>query len=484
MYPDEAMDGTNALQVIAGAGPQVFFPQNSGREGLFMDLQAVALLVFGQREPWVLRSVSGVFGILIVLGMFLFIRAFLDGDVSAQKSSQATFIAYGGAFFAATSFWLINFSRIGFRAIMAPAFLVWTVYFLVRALKNYRQKHSSQPQSSTRGAVFLLMAGVVYGLGMYSYIAYRVTPLLIIFLFLLLRRLYALPWRQIMRSFIIFSSAAFLTALPLLIYFIHHPADFFGRTSELSIFATPAPWQELFSNILKTAGMLIVSGDMNWRQNISGSPALFWPVALFFCIGFGGMIAALVSHSVRVQYRHYRQIFFLAIFMVVWTLISFLPVIFSNEGIPHALRSILMIPAVFGIAGIGVYGAYDFLRDTISFKILSVFGILSGVGLIIYAFFSYFIVWAQNPAVADAFNARSVAIARQIDQIPTSLPTYVVVNIPGTLVDGIPVSAQTVMFMTDTYNTALQQQKNIHYVTEADEKNIPADAAVFYLEEQ
>ena len=44
LYPDEAMNGNNALQALRTAPPaggfKVFYPENAGREGLFINIQA------------------------------------------------------------------------------------------------------------------------------------------------------------------------------------------------------------------------------------------------------------------------------------------------------------------------------------------------------------------------------------------------------------------------------------------------------------
>jgi hypothetical protein len=45
--------------------------------------------------------------------------------------------------------------------------------------------------------------------------------------------------------------------------------------------------------------------------------------------------------------------------MLVWLVVSAVPVVLSKEGIPHALRSSLMIPAVFIIAFAGAKLAYQ-----------------------------------------------------------------------------------------------------------------------------
>src|SRR3990167_4438131 len=91
LYPDEAMNGNNALQAFSvgdfsaqgarlpdGQGPvsgwKVFYPENNGREGLFINIQALFLKFFGVNEPWVLRLPSAIFGILTVLGIYFLSR--------------------------------------------------------------------------------------------------------------------------------------------------------------------------------------------------------------------------------------------------------------------------------------------------------------------------------------------------------------------------------------------------------------------------
>lgn len=125
LYPDEAMNGNNALESF-----KIFYPENNGREGLFINIQAVFLKVLmalfnSTPEPWMLRLPSALFGILTVLGIY-----FLGKELFNKK------IALLSSFFLATSFWHINFSRIGFRAIMASFFLIWAIYFLIKSLNS------------------------------------------------------------------------------------------------------------------------------------------------------------------------------------------------------------------------------------------------------------------------------------------------------------------------------------------------------------
>ena len=66
LYPDEAANGVNALQVLDNADFKVFYPENNGREGFFINLQALSVQVFGT-TPWALRAVSALVGTLTIL---------------------------------------------------------------------------------------------------------------------------------------------------------------------------------------------------------------------------------------------------------------------------------------------------------------------------------------------------------------------------------------------------------------------------------
>src|SRR3990167_5244896 len=169
LYPDEAMNGNNALEAIRTGTFKVFYPENNGREGLFINIQALFLAATGIREPWMLRLPSALFGILSVLGAFYLFR-----ELARTSELKNDFlIGFLGSFLLATSVWHIIFSRIGFRAIMAPLFLIWALYFLIKAVRS---------SSSRSYFLFSIFSGISYGLGFYTYIAYRITPLLLLLL--------------------------------------------------------------------------------------------------------------------------------------------------------------------------------------------------------------------------------------------------------------------------------------------------------------
>lgn len=447
LYPDEAMNGNNALEALKTGNFKVFYPENNGREALFINIQAFLLDLVGEREPWVLRFPSAVIGTLTVVGFFLLLFEFS----LLMRLHSPLVLSFLGSFFMATSFWHILFSRIGFRAIMAPFFLIWAGYGILIAFR----KHWS------RGAFF---GGLALGLGAHSYIAYR--GMIFVFLSLIPRfRERKAFWHL---SFL-FAGAALVAVLPLLAFFFGSPADFLGRTAQVSVFSSETPIYDLAKNLGLTLQMFFWSGDGNWRHNLAGEPQLFLPVALLFL------------HGVLIAVR--RQTVF-DYFFGSWFLLGLLPVIVSNEGIPHALRSILLIPPAFAFAARGGYGIWEWWELRRMPKAVTALAAAMALSILfLQAGYIYFWRWAPHGETYNAFSGRSLELGRSLNT-EASYERYVVVA-GGTLVRGIPMPAQTIMFMTDTFLTEGQEKKKIRYLTQAEYEELKSSLdpkAVFFAD--
>ncbi|MFA5084100.1 MAG: glycosyltransferase family 39 protein [Candidatus Paceibacterota bacterium] len=456
-YPDEAMNANNGIEAWETGDLKIFYPENNGREGLWMNIVGFLTFKFGH-EPWIPRAVAAGFGLFTVLGVY-----FLAKELFSRK------IALLSAFFLATSFWHINFSRISFRAILAPFFLVWALYFLVKFLKEARSN------GKTKNILLAVTGGIFYGLGVHTYIAYRVTPVLILLILFFYwfqnkdrdyRRKIAIP----VACFLI---SAFIAAAPLLWYFLNNPQDFLGRTSQISVFNSPSPVKALAINTFKTLGMFNFTGDNNWRHNYAGRPELFWPVGILFLLGIFLGIKAIIKKKRIFEYT----------VLFGWLVLAALPVIVSNEGLPHALRAILMAPPVFILAGIGGIWLYKIFFGMIqNKKALNIFVFVFLSLLVFEAYTTYFILWGQNRNAAGAFSADYMAIGRQLNALPKETPKYVIVKASGALVNGIPMPAQTVMFITDTFSPEKQKEKNIFYVLPEQINQIPENGYKVILE--
>ncbi len=479
LYPDEAMNGNNALEALVTSKPvggyELYYPENNGREGFFINIQAQFLRFLvpwngGLPEPWMLRLPSVIFGSLTVFGLY-----FLGRELFSRR------VGLIASFLIATSFWHIMFSRIGFRAIMAPFLFVWGAAFFLLAIRKATttsipdgdgaQNGSARWSWSVRAWLLSLFAGVVFGLGFHTYIAYRITPLILLATIPFFRR--TPNFSKIAGMFVL---GAFLAGLPIGLYYLAHPADFLGRTAQVSVFSSSEPLRDLGLNIAKTIGMFFVAGDFNQRHNLSGVPELFFPIGIFFIIG-----------TVIVAKGFWRE--FSKLFIVLAFLLMMLPVVISNEGLPHALRAILMIPPVMLAAALGAQWSYEkvtaFARPRLSGMYYRSFAqALVAAGFVVLtaqAAHQYFVLWANHPDTPGAFSANYVDIGREIRALPADVPKYVVVHAGGVDVRGFPTAAQTVMFMTDTFTPDKQIGKNVHYVLPDAIANIPVGASIFEI---
>ena len=172
------------------------------------------------------------------------------------------------------------------------------------------------------------------------------------------------------------------------------------------------------------------------------------------------------------------------VILFAWLIIAALPVVISNEGLPHALRAILMVPPVFILAGFGGIWMYEKILATInSSKInllhwgVAIFIII----LIIQSYQSYFIDWGKNPNVQGAFAADYVQIGRELNKLPKETPKYVIVEAGGADVRGIPMPTQTIMFITDTFTPKKQKEKNIFYILPDKINQIPQNSYTVIL---
>lgn len=473
LYPDEAMNGNNAVEALEIRDWKVFYPENHGREGLFINIQSWLIGLIGligpigpigsMPQPWVLRLPSAIFGILAVLGLYLFTKELFRVNSRLDPHFFASKVALLSSFLLATSFWHVNFSRIGFRAIMAPAFLTWSLYLLLKSFNLTScddvniAKNKFWSSQDLKNYGLAVLAGLIYGLGFYSYIAYRATPLLIIFLgyFYILRTSDVPNIRNNrLKTFLIFTVVAAIATAPLGYYFWNNPQDFFGRTAGISVFNSPTPLRDLGFNILKTAGMFNVVGDFNWRHNIAGRPLLFWPVGILFLIGLISPIRTINPISRWLS--------------LIWLIVTALPVVISNEGLPHALRSLLMATPVFVLSAIGGLKIYELLKLKLAQPLLLSTCYLLFSLLVFESYVTYFITWGQNPNVKNAFAYNDYVIAQYLNSSPKELSKYVALNekVSGAIERDNPISLQSILFLTDTFINEKRKEKNIIYLTE------------------
>ncbi len=451
LYPDEAMNGNNALEANATGQYKIYYPENNGREGFFINIQAASIAIFNN-HPWSLRIVSAFFGVLTVIGIYLLTR---------KVFHKNTVLATASTFMIALSFWHVNFSRIGFRAIMVPFCLVWSFYFIISAWKEKRIWPA-------------IMAGIFFGIGLHTYIAFRFAPFLALIpiIYYFYKNKKSGDLKKYFQILFIWIGVAFLIALPIGLYFLNNPGDFFGRSGQVSIFSSDSPLLDLGKSIGKTMVMFNFYGDSNWRHNYACRPELDIFTGIFFLIG--------IILSIKRTFQKNNPERFPYIFVLSWMAIMALPSILTKEGVPHALRAIGMIPPTFILAGIGFEYLWKIFKEK-NKKIGLILLTISGLA-IIYLNVNQYLAWSQKQEVKDSFDYKYTLIADYLNNAPQEINKYVIANTGGTLVNGVPMPTQSIMFITDTYRTIQQQEKNIFYLLPENINQITSPALIIPLE--
>jgi len=445
LWPDEALNGVQAIQEPL----KLFYPENQGREGMMMWLDALSFKLLGV-SMFSFRLVPAVIGVLTVLGVYL-----VAWEMFRKKN-----VALLSAFFTATSFWHINFSRINFRAIMLPLVLCYSFYFLFLGFKNKKWWP-------------FILSGIVFGAGFYTYTSFRLAVLIlatVLFFWWLIARKEDRQ-KQFLVQASLMLGATFFTALPIgLYFFIGHMADFFGRVGGISVFGQANAFLAFGESLGRHLAMFNIYGDPNMRHNYSGDPQLFWPVGLLFLAGW----FVLFKNGWRALTQKNWMEFLPWMTLLVWFFVMLMPGALTYEGMPHALRVIGLIPACYILAAIGGDFVYKKLKIAIKSKV-----ILASVTILFLVFagampiYRYFCQWAQNPETANAFSKDLVAMGKFLRDSPDNYGKYVIMY-------GGDLPAQTVKLI------ALENKNNarINYLwaNNLDSINPAGPALILFME--
>lgn len=433
IYPDEAANGVDALHALETNTYQLFYPANYGREGLFINLQAFTIALFGNTILG-LKLWSVLFGTFSVIGIY-----FLGKELFKRR-------VFGliSAFMLATSYWAINFSRIGFRAIMMTFILTFSFYFFFRGLRTKRLRD-------------FLFSGLIFGLGLHTYIAFRVAPLILILLVPALIFSYENFLKRYYKHALFFILGAFISALPMFYdFFIAHPEDFDSRSEKISIFSPEINHGNLTKTFTRSLSLSLIKynffGDQNWRHNYAPYPILDPFVGTFFLAGLLFVFFQTIHLiSIRIRYhdrdtRLVRNTFLLGSFFIF-----LIPEFLSGEGLPHALRSIGTQMPVFLMATLSASWLYKkALRSQRGFRIALFLLFFFALGSsAVFNLTKYFFFFANNPSASGSFNENYTNMAKYLLSLPSDTKKYVLFDEKGNDdFTHLPVYAHPVYYLT------------------------------------
>jgi 4-amino-4-deoxy-L-arabinose transferase-like glycosyltransferase len=384
LYHDEAQNGLDALRVLDGEF-SLYFSANNGREPFFIYLVALAVGALG-RSPWALRLAAFAPGLLTVAATYALARALFTRRVGLLSAAVLSL-----------TLWHVHLSRVGFRAVLLPLFMALALWQGALGWRNGRRRH-------------YLAAGALYGLGWYTYMAVRFTPLALFFFALYcLRRSnrstrrsrqstkYQIPNTQSLSWAML---AFLLTVAPLALYTLLNPDLVLSRTGQVAIWNQAVHggdfWGALLKHTTRTLGMFFWRGDRIWRHNVPWRPVFDPLLGLFF---LAGLARAL---------RRLRQDAAMAL-IVIWTATMTLPTLLAEDA-PHFLRAVGVLPLAVIFPALGL----DWLLGRATLRRVAGVALVLCVGLT-STIADYFGDYARAPQAAYWFENGAVELAAQVN---------------------------------------------------------------------
>lgn len=330
---DEGADGFGAMRILSGEELPIFFTSDFGEEPMHTYLVALSFATWGV-SLWAIRFVSALVGVLTIPVVFWLAKELFPAD-------ERTSALFGlvSAFWVATSYWHIIYSRAGLEVVTLPLFSSAICYLLWRGIRSQRRWP-------------FVVSGLLLGASLYSYRGARFLP---IFLGLFFGG-WVISSREFRRShlvnLVLVATLAAVVFAPLAMYGMAHPDVFFARELHVSVFNPDwergSPLQAFAVALVKTMGMFNFQGDPEFDRNPGRRPVLDPIGSLFFVIG----LAIALWRWKRANY----------LFVVLWLLIMALPGAFTAEALPHFHRGIGALPAVCLLSTIGVLSVKEWLE--------------------------------------------------------------------------------------------------------------------------
>jgi 4-amino-4-deoxy-L-arabinose transferase-like glycosyltransferase len=363
---DEAANVILAGEIAQGKAFPVFIRPYTGKEVLYFYL-AAGVMRLGGVSPFSLRLTSAFLGMLNVALTYWLARRLLGcgrGGVVPSLGCAGRWIALFSAALVAVSYWQVNLSRFGYRAIVLPPLLALCMGSLLHGLV-------------CSSWAWIAAAGAWAGLSAYTYASVRVLPVLLLLVWLWILVTDRRRWRLRLGQLALFGAAALLVFAPLGLFFLRNPETFTVRLDQVSVLSPSVhkgdPWGALWRTIRLALGMFTISGDQNPLYNFPGKPVFdrilgpFFYLGLLFCLW--GLFAprsltclyarSHQSDQASAQSPNSRIPQFPSFLLLSWLLIMMIPNVLSASGVPHNLRAMALVPAVHIVAAVGIVGVVE-----------------------------------------------------------------------------------------------------------------------------
>lgn len=368
---DEIYDALDGVGIIERGDFALYYPDNQGREGGYMWLNALSALFLG-RNTLMVRYAS------FALDMLTLALLYRVGVLMFNKR-----VALIATAFAAGSFWTISIARIGLRPVLLPT-VVLAVWVCLHSL------FWGVTSQKVRWRI-TIFTGVLIGFALYTYTSsFALYPSLVVFFGAMLifkRCLLISRWREIIVMGII------ATAIMLPMIAIRLSPEGTTRlglvTRPLDDFRKGLP-DELITNAIRLVGMPAFFGDPEWRYNIAERPLFLMPIGVLVYIGIIGVFFAMRKNPLNA-------------FLLALLLFGLTPSLVTVSA-PSWLRVILAMPSVMLCLALGIDMLGQLFRGR--YQTAVIWGIGAGCVVItlIADWRAYFIEWANHPEVMSIYR--------------------------------------------------------------------------------
>lgn len=389
LHFDEAAHGLLVEGTLLRGEFPVFFSAYTGHEALYHYTLAPMLALLGP-TMLALRLPAALWSAALTPAIFLLGARLWNWRVGLL-AALAT----------ASCGWLVHVGRIGFRANSLPLVSTLALLALFQALATQRRR-------------VWLLAGGLWGLCLYTYLAARALPLLGLLLLVYLALTQRDVLRRNRRNLGWFALALALTVAPLAYHMLRVPGDLFERTRQIGLDgATGGAWPRLLlDQTWATLQMFGVRGTHNGFFNLPGRPVFpgLWQVPFYL-----GLLLAL---------RAWRSPAAMA--TLLWLGVMLLPTILAADA-PHWLRALGAAPPAMLLWGLGMTRLLDGVTQLGARWLPRVSRptvvLLAGT-IVLAALWSrqtaqaYFNVWARRPELYYEYMQYATDAARAAQQVP------------------------------------------------------------------
>ena len=318
-YVDEASTGYDAYSLMLTSKDQYgeflpLFARSFGEynESLYRFVTIIPIRLFGLTE-FAVRLPAAIIGIFTVLALYFLAKELFDKKVALLS-----------AFLLTISPWHIQFSRIGFRAILLPFFFCWGLFFFFKGIKKPK---------------YLLLSSLLFSIGLYTYASARVfIPLFLLALVLFFRQ----ELRKA-KHYTLISTGIFLMVF---LFFTRYWLSPSGIAESLDYLDTnPIQLVQAYASYY-SPDFLFLKGDPIARHSVAN----FGQLHLF------ELVTVPIGLFLLLRERQNRSWL-----LLVWLILYPLPGALTDAE--HALRTIIGAPLFALISAYGLHKLFFVLRD-------------------------------------------------------------------------------------------------------------------------